>query len=278
MRIDFYPIRNFSWVAAGVTIVGAGVGLYKTLHASHQEKVARRDAANAKLPFYQIQDEYYQNKNLAASQAQGGFSQSAKDLYTNESERGYGSGVQGILDAGGTPNDIAKLNDSFNRSLFNVSAADAQAQMQNIQYFMKANSDLSDQKTIQFLVNKKQPYENLMAQLNQKQLAEQQNFNQGLSDTVGSLGAAATIYSNANLGKGGSGGDDRSAFRPDPYNGATAPIGSSMDKSYLNERSIGNSSPSLNVFRNSESGSDLSSLSDTDRLQLISSLLKSNVA
>jgi len=275
-----------SWIAAGVAVVGAGVGLYKTLHASHQEKLARERQESERLPFYGIQDSYYQNLNLANQQAQGGLPIAAKDLYTSEAQRGLGSGIQGILDAGGTPNDIARLNESFDRSLFNITAADADAQMKNIQYFMKANADLGDQKTIQFLVNQKQPYENLMAQLNQKQLAEQQNVNQGISETIGSLGAAATIYSNANLGKGSS--DDSGfsgsirggSYRQDPFSGATTPITSAnTNSSYMGERNIDpNAAPSLNVFRNNESGTALNSLSDSERLQLISSLLKSNVA
>ncbi len=269
-------------VAAAVAIAGLGISVYKTLHAAHKEKVAREAQQGLVLPFYKIQDEYYQNQNLANANAQGGFSQSAKDLYSSEAERGYGAGVQGILNAGGSANDIAKLNDSFSKSLFNLSAADAQAQMQNIQYFMKANSELADQKTIQFLVNQKQPYENAIAQLNQTQAAEQQNINQGLSDAIGSAGSLATILQNKNLDKGGGGGDDLPISikgRPDPFHGATAPITSATNTDYLKERTIGSgAAPTLNLFRNSESPNAINNLSDSERLNLIGSLLKQNIA
>ncbi len=122
-------------VAIVAAAIGAGISIYKVAHASHQEKVAKQEAERSRLPFYKIQNEFYQNANIANSQAQGGFTPAAKDLYSSEAERGYGTGVSGILAAGGSANDIAKLNDSFNRSLFNLSAADAEAQMKNIQYW-----------------------------------------------------------------------------------------------------------------------------------------------
>ena len=269
-------------IAAAAAIAGVGISVYKTLHAAHQEKVAQQEQAGMRLPFYKIQNEYYQNENLANSQAQGGFSQSAKDLYGSEAERGYGTGVQGILNAGGSANDIARLNDSFNRSVFNLAAADAQAQMQNIQYFMKANSDLGDQKTIQFLVNQKQPYENQLAQVNQRRAAAQENINQGLSDTVGSLAAFGTAIQNNNLyGNGTASSRSSDNFRPDPYGGAVAPINSPIDQSYLNERTIPafnqNNSGASNIFRTNETtgsnGDWMGNLNDEMKTKLIQQIL-----
>lgn len=266
-------------VAAAAAIVGAGISLYKVISSGVKEKRARREAEATRLPFYKIQDKYYQNANLAGQMAQGGFTQSAKDLYTSEAERGFGSGVQGILSAGGTANDIAKLSDSFNRSLFNLSAADAQAQMQNIQYFMKQNAELADQKTIQFLVNEKQPYENKLAEISQRRAAEQQNINQGLSEFTGSIAALGTSLQNKNLYGNGS-QQTSSNFRPDPYGGQITPISSNdINQSFLTERTIpafNNINTTSNAFRTSEiSNTDdlLSGLDDADKMKLIGTIL-----
>lgn len=264
-------------IAAVTGALGVGAGLLKTFGADKRLKEAQQEAEQLKDPFYKIQDEFYKNQNIAAEQAQGGLTQAAKDYFTSETERGFGAGIQGILAAGGSANDIATLNDSFNRSIFNATAADSQAQMENIKYFMKSNSDIADQKTIQFLLNEKQPYENKLADITNRVGAERQNIYGGISDIVGSIAGFGTAMQNKELY--GNGTPQTSQLRRDPFEAQITPIKGKLDTSFLNERSLPNAIN--NIFKNTDQQAGttdnleevLNGLDPADREKLINGLL-----
>lgn len=183
-------------VSAGLGIVEGGIQLVDSLG---KEKRDRAAIANLERPFYKIQDEYTQNRNLTANAAQEGMPAAENDYLTSESRRGLGAGISGTLQAGGSPNDINKLFQSFNNNIDKTYAESAQQHLKNIQYYMEANKDLAGQKNIQFGVNELQPYQNKLAQLTQNANAEQQNAYGGANTAIGSLGALGTSLSNNKL-------------------------------------------------------------------------------
>lgn len=188
-----------TWIAAGTAVFSAGVGIYKSAHAAKQGKKDAAAAAALKNPFYKIQDEYFQNKNIAAEEAQQGLPTDTKNYLTTEGERGLGTSISAINAGGGSPNDISRVFSNYQGSIAATGAQDAQAHIQNIQYYMAANKDLAGQKTTQWAVNEKQPYESKLKEITQRRAADAQNVNDGVNTAVGSLAAGVTGTQNAKL-------------------------------------------------------------------------------
>lgn len=177
-------------------LVEGGVQLFTSLA---DQKKKERELNSLKQPFYKIQDEYLQNRNLAADQAQGGLPSATKDYLTSESQRGLGAGVSGILQSGGSPNDINKLFDTYSRSIDRTAAQDAEMHKKNIDYFMNVNKDLAGQKTMQWALNKYQPYQEKKKQLTEGIAADKLNAYGGANTAIGSVGAAGTSLENNGL-------------------------------------------------------------------------------
>lgn len=224
-------------ISQGLGIVKGGIQLFNSMSDLKKNESELSKLSN---PFYNIQDEYYQNRNLAGELATGGMPVASKDYYTTESQRGLGAGISGTLQSGGSPNDIAKMFDVYNRSIDRTAAEDAKEHINNIQYLMGANKDLAGQKTIQWGLNEKQPYENKVRQLSANISADKQNISGGADTAIGSLGALGTglqnnsllssLFSNAKMDNSGqltfrgSGAPDRvSSLTPNLSVGGLAP-------------------------------------------------------
>lgn len=182
--------------SAVLSTAKSGFQLGNSLHKLKQDK---EELAKLKPAYYKIQDEYYQNRNLANQQAQGGLGAATKDYYTNESERGLGAGISGILGSGGNPNDISHLFDSYDKSIDRVASADAEAHLKNIDYFMNVNKDLAGQKTTQWGVNEYKPYQDKLSELTNRRAADEKSAWNGASGIIGGIGAAGTSLQNADL-------------------------------------------------------------------------------
>lgn len=186
-----------------IAAIAAGAGIVKgavdTFSAMHDKKNAQSELDNLSIPFYKVQNEFYQNNNLAAQQAQSGLTTASKDFLSTENQRGVGAGVSAILSSGGSAGDISKLFDSYSRSSFNAAAADSEAQQKNIQYYMDTNKDLAGQKITQWSLNEYQPYENKLKQLTERLGAAKLNISGGVNTAIGSLSAYGTATSNNSL-------------------------------------------------------------------------------
>ena len=136
-----------SWISAGAAVVTAGVGVYKTIKSSSDQKKARREQERLAKPFYDVQSEYYKNQQLAQGLAGQGYTTSAKNYLTEESQRGLGTGISAIEATGGNANDISKLYGVYQNSLRNTAAGDAQQQIDNIKNLMSVNKEIAGQKT-----------------------------------------------------------------------------------------------------------------------------------
>jgi hypothetical protein len=179
--------------------LGAIEGGYQFFDNLAKEKHDRKELQNLQTPFYKIQDEYNQNRNLAGGLAEGGMPSATKDYITGESQRGLGAAISGATQSGGNPNDFSKIFSAYNKNIDATGAQDAENHTKNIQYFIDANKDLAAQKTIQFGVNKMQPYQRKLAQLTQNISNEQVNANNGANTAIGSIGAMGTSSQNDGL-------------------------------------------------------------------------------
>ena len=205
-------------VSAGLSILQSGAQIYEGLHGMKKDQA---ELDSLKTPFYKVQDEYFQNNNLAAGLAEGGLTQSSKDYLTTQSERGLGASIGALTQTGGGSGDISKLFDTYNRSIANTAAEDSQAQINNIKYFMDTNKDLASQKTIQWGINEKDPYEKKLSELKSKLAADKQNVFGGASSAIGGVAALGTSYQNQDLIDAISG--KNKAVQQDPFRVGTPP-------------------------------------------------------
>lgn len=191
---------ELSQIQAMAGNVGAeALGAVQFFSSLGKEKKDKQELAALHAPFYKIQNEYLQNQNIAAEQAQQGLPTDTKDYLTTESQRGLGTSLSAINAGGGSPNDIARVFSNYQSSTAATAAQDAQAHVQNIQYYMNANKDVAGQKTIQWAVNEKQPYESKLKELTERRAADETSKWGGLTTAIGSAIGAGTAGQNKGL-------------------------------------------------------------------------------
>lgn len=178
-------------------VASLGYSIYKGVKADHEEKAAQTDANNLKRPFEKVSDEYYQNQNIAREQASGGLPIDVKLNLESQRNKGLGTSIGALNQAGGSPNDYARLNSIYDDSLKNESAEDAQQHFANIQYLMGVNKDMAGQKTTQWGVNEYQPYESKLAEIQGRKVASKTNFNNAVEEGIGSIDSVSTTIQNA---------------------------------------------------------------------------------
>lgn len=218
-------------VSIAAAAIGAGVGIYKIAHGAHQRNLAKKERAKLNAPFYKIQDEYLQNQHLAGTMAEGGLPAATKDYYTDESQRGLSAGIEGILGSGGNPNDIQGLLQTYDNGIDKIASADAQTHLDNIKYYMGVNKDLAGQKTIQWAINKQQPYLSTLKELSAAKSEGEAMMNSGIGDVAN----AGISYATGSYGGGGFG---KSSTRGGTAGGGLFGSSSSGNgNNYLNEGS-----------------------------------------
>jgi hypothetical protein len=186
-----------SMISSGVSNLMTPIkSLIGFIGAGKDEKRALEEKSKLKTPFYKIQDEYYQNRNLAGNMAGQGMPSAIRDYNLMENERGFSSGIGAIQQAGGSASDIAKLYSGFTDSLNRVGVEDANMQLKNIGYFMNANKDVAGQKTMQWTINDYSPYQNKLKEITKRIEAAKINKNNAMNDMIGSIGAAGTAMQN----------------------------------------------------------------------------------
>ena len=185
----------------GSAVLGAVKGISSLFGAKSDEQKAQEELAKLKTPFYKVQDEFYQNRNIAADLAQGGLPDTSKNYYTTEAQRGLASTISGMNRAGGdgSPNDAGNYLDVYLRNINRVAAQDAETKLANIQNFINLNREVAGQKITQFTLNELRPYERRLKELTNRIAAAKQNQNNAWNTAIGSVSAAGTALSNADL-------------------------------------------------------------------------------
>jgi hypothetical protein len=186
-------------VTAIAAIGGLALGAAKFISSANQQKKDRAKAERMRRPYLKVQDEYFQNRNIAEQLATSGLPIDVTNQLARQRAQGLTTSLDALKQVSGSPNAFAALNKSFSDSLLNESSLNAQQQLKNIEYFMSVNKDIAGQRTTQFGVNELQPYQNDLKQLNERLAASEQNKWQGASEAIGSLSAIGTQYTNARL-------------------------------------------------------------------------------
>lgn len=198
-----------SYVFAASAAVTAGLGIYKTIKGNNAVADAKRRAKLNVRPDYPIQQQYYDNQNLAASQAQSGLSDAERNYYNTNAQRGFSSGIAAGLQTGQGPNAVGSLYDSFLRGQGAIANTSDQLKTQKLQTLMGANTALADQETQKWALDKYEPFKDEARAISGQKTAGQQQVNDGLNtigSAVSSYAAGTTKYGDAvnnatNLGR-----------------------------------------------------------------------------
>lgn len=226
-------------ITIGATALGAGEGGFQLINSIKKEKEDNAELSTLKQPFYKIQDEFYQNRNLGANLASQGLDPASKSYLTKESQRGLTAGIEA---SGGNANDIAKLYDTYSDSILKNASLDASTHLKNIDYFLEANKDLAGQKITKQSLDEFQPYERKLKELTERKSADETSAYNGANELIGSVSAAGTAITNDNLMKKLS-GDKKT--KQDPFDG-----NSDFQKWLLNGEGLG--TKEVDVLKNQQ--------------------------
>jgi hypothetical protein len=180
-------------------VLGGAEGIYQLFSSIGKEKKDKAELAALKQPFYKIQDEFYQNRNIASGLASQGLTGDTKNYVTTESQRGLGAGLSGLSEAGGDPNNFAKLLGTYSDSIRKDASLDAETHLKNIDYFFNANKDLAGQKITKQSLDELQPYERKLKELTERKAADETSAYNGANLITGATSAAGTAKSNDDL-------------------------------------------------------------------------------
>jgi hypothetical protein len=195
-----------TWFLGASAAATAGLGIYKTLKGNSQISDARNRAKLNIRPTYPIQQQYYDNQNLASSMASTGLSDAEKNYYNTNAERGLTTGIGAALQTGQGPNAIGNLYDSFLRGQNQLASTGDQLRTQKLQTLMEANRALADQETQKWALDKYEPFKDEAKAIAGEKTAGQQGVNDGLNTVVGAINSYTSGRTNFADKAGGTAG------------------------------------------------------------------------
>lgn len=193
---------------AAAAILGGVTGLAKSGFGISQIIKGNKLEDENVRPTYEIQDEYFANRGIAASRAQYGLAPEAMQFYQNQASRGLSASIDANLQGGGNANNIAGAIDNYYQNLYGVAAKSSEMQNNNIKYFIERNLDVAGQKTQKWAIDKYEPYKDTARAAAESKDGGIKNLFGGAGETLGALSsyATATNYSNlsGNVGRASS--------------------------------------------------------------------------
>ena len=196
-------------ITAGTT---AAISLGTAAVQNHKaKKIAKANIRPDYVPSKQI----IENRNLAASLAGTGLSDSTRINAEQSAERNLSQSLNAILRSGGDGNQIADLYANNNDAMLKLASADAELQRFNISQYLGANSALGQENQTAWQVNEFAPY------ANNAQLAAQLRANamQNASQGINSASQGVSNYLLQDLYKGAAKSDIASAGNNSNPNG-----------------------------------------------------------
>lgn len=183
-------------------VAGLGISLLsnaiKGVSSWGQLQDARELAANTTRPQYDIEDEYYDNVDIAGNLAQSGLTQEAKDFYGGQADRGLSSSLDALMATGGGINSISKAYDTYLQGNNRIAVEDSERRIANIRSLMDQNSVLAGQKTQQWAINEYEPYKDTMRAAAQSAEAGRQGLFSAASGVASGLANYAIASSQEN--------------------------------------------------------------------------------
>ena len=168
-----------------VTIAMLASSLFKMGKGFIDQGKAKKLAASAVRPEYNIQQPIIDNQALAESRAGQGLSDSSKQLFTTQQDRGLTASIDAILRTGGNANQVNEAYDSFNTGLSRLSLAEDEAKFRNMNMYLRANEQLAQEQDKAWQINKYAPYADQMKLASQNKQAADANVAGGISGLLG---------------------------------------------------------------------------------------------
>lgn len=139
-------------------IIGGAEGAGQLISGIFQKSKAKKIARKNIRPVYDIQQPILDNQALAESRASEGLSDSAKQAYTTNADRGISASIDAILKGGGTVNNIADIYDTYQSGIGKMALVDEEMRAKNIKELITQNNTLAAEKDKQWQVNTFAPY------------------------------------------------------------------------------------------------------------------------
>jgi hypothetical protein len=222
-------------LTAGLVLSAVGSGL-KAYQGYQQNNDGEKLAAGNKRPLYNIPQEYYNNQSLTENQAQSGLGAPALNYAARTNDRGLSAGIDATLQAGGSPNNLAKLYDTYDVNGARTAAEDNQLRTAHLQQLIDANKDLGGQETQKWALNEYEPYKDTARLASQEKSDGTKNMFGAVSDFGSALSTYAAAQNNAD--------DGTSKPTKAPPIAATAPT---LDMGGFNMTPL--SQPPANIFQ-----------------------------
>jgi hypothetical protein len=193
-------------IAAPVFQTIAGIANY--VKALRQEKEAKERSKNLVRPDYEIAEPIKDNQAIAETRAMQGLSDAAKEVYQNNMDRTFTTGVDAILMGGGDVNSISDLYDNAEDKFANLALLDEEMRLKNIQILQNQNQVLAGELDKQFMINKWAPYQDEKQDIARLRSDSEKNKSLALNNILGAGMNAAGGNTMKNDGKMQGGGSN----------------------------------------------------------------------
>jgi hypothetical protein len=199
----------FPLALAGLGLKG-GADLFKTIYGITQMFKGNnmyKDLMN-NIPQYEVDPNIQYNLSLAKNIAQQGIPSQARNLYTENVERGLGSTIAAMQQGGGGLNMLNQAYQSSTDAFRNFMMQDAQQKLANQQAVIQAGKDVRDENLRAFQQNEMLPFQLKYQRSNQLSNAGSQNIFGGMS------GLGNTAFGFEDLFGSNVGGKDMGTSKP----------------------------------------------------------------
>lgn len=196
---------------AAAAIVTAAIGAGMAISGAIKQGKANRLARANKRPEYSIAPEEQSNLNIAQSLAGQGLSDSSKQFYTQQSQRGLSSTIDAILKGGGDVNAINNSYGAYQDGISRLAVADDQQKLSNINLLIAQQTRMSDQRDKAWQINQYAPYADKAAAYAKMKADGNTQMWQGIGQIGSAVGSFASAKGQQNAtqqvnGGGGGGG------------------------------------------------------------------------
>lgn len=165
--------------------IGGGTAIAGGIKAKKARLAAEANAKNR--PVYQIPQSEYDTLDLLQNRAGQGLSDSSKQLYQQNQDRALTAGINGVLQGGGSVNNIDSLLSRYSDANGRIALADDEAKVKNIYALIGQRQRMSDFQDKQFQINQQAPFLDKQAAYAQQQAQGQGMVSSGLNTAASGL-------------------------------------------------------------------------------------------
>lgn len=168
-------------------LAGAAVGAGQMAYGASLKKKYERDAANNKMPEYQIPQEERDMMRQAESMAGQGMSDAAREAMRSNSDRALGTSIDAILRGGGNANAIASLAGNTQNQINQMAVYEDQARLKNLENLQNQRARMAANRDKVYQINQYQPWANRAQAINQQLMGAQNMMQGGFNTLTGGL-------------------------------------------------------------------------------------------